>query len=164
MRHSVLRRYVFSTCYYIGPLFDFIDANASAVPAFLEMFQYDTQLSASVDPFVTNILLQAFDQCRTNLSTRVPPPFLGTNYGPTVSIDASGGLPPPMVAGTGGIIPATGRTGMISAGPMSLGGSAAGACCTVYLPCMSLLMQLVCQPSILCAAQLWCMPPWIMRM
>ena len=68
---GVLPRYVFSTCYYIGPLFDFIDANASAVPAFLETFQYDTQLSASVDPFVTNILLQAFDQCRTNLSTRV---------------------------------------------------------------------------------------------
>ena len=127
----VLDRYVFSVCYYIGPLFDFVDANASAAPALLESFQYATQLTATTDSFVTNILLQAFEQCRTNLSTRAAPPFLGTDYGPTVSIDA-GGLPPPLSASSGSAVPATGRTGVVSAGPMAVGGSAAGALAALH--------------------------------
>ena len=60
---------------------------------FLEAFQYAVDLSATSDAFVTNILLQAFEQCRTNLSTRAQPAFLGTNYGTATSIGVCPALP-----------------------------------------------------------------------
>lgn len=74
---------VYSTCYYIGPLIDVIQ-NSSAAAAFNKAFSYAVQLSATSDAFVTNILLQAFEGCQTNRTSREAPGFLGTNYGPAV--------------------------------------------------------------------------------
>ena len=87
---SVIAKYLNATCFYIGPIIREITLNNTRnIPAWNRTFTYDLTLSNQTDPYVTNPVLTAYDQCvRGPISLQAVPSWLYYSFGPVVSIDA----------------------------------------------------------------------------
>ena len=85
---AVVAKYLNSTCFYVGPILDSLAANSRAGPTFNITFNYGISLANTSDPYTTSPVLQAYQECRGNLTAQQIPVWLGYNYGPVVSIDS----------------------------------------------------------------------------